>query len=340
MKTERTERLVPVLSIDRRVPVASGDEIAVTVFVPERVDDAKPVLFLFPGGGASRRYFDLGSEDPQDHGQARWHAERGVVTVTVDHLGTGESTVPADGVLLGGPPRDSAEDALGHDRLAAAGDAAVRAILAELERGGLAPGLGPIPDPLVIGAGHSAGGHMVAVMQAHHATFRGIAALGSSFTSTRLRLRPGRHHPYRALPASVLYTSAGLDADMEATAHWRGEAEQSIQASADRSWRTKNIPLSITRLMEPYVVAREAAAVRVPVLLVYGEQDVTVEPLQDIAVFRSAPDVATAIIPRMAHMHNFAQTRALAWARLQAFVHQVAAVGDLAAAAETSSFPA
>jgi pimeloyl-ACP methyl ester carboxylesterase len=86
--------------------------------------------------------------------------------------------------------------------------------------------------------------------------------------------------------------------------------------------------------MEPYGVAKEAAAVRVPVLLVYGEQDVTIEPLQDVAVFRSAPDIATAVIPRMAHMHNFAPTRTLAWARLQAFIHQVEAVGDLAAAAQ------
>ncbi|MFC5745702.1 hypothetical protein [Actinomadura rugatobispora] len=94
--------------------------------------------------------------------------------------------------------------------------------------------------------------------------------------------------------------------------------------------------MSTTQLIEPFAVAKEASAVRVPVLLLYGEQDVTVEPLRDVAIFRSAPDIATAIIPRMAHMHNFAPTRALAWARLQAFIPRVAAVGDHAAAAEAA----
>src|SRR5262249_28732121 len=98
--------------------------------------------------GASRRYFDL---EPADRSQARWHAERGVVTVSVDHLGTGDSTVPEGGVLLGGPPQGEGEDALSRDRLAASADTAVRAVLADLASG--APALAPVPVPPARGPG-------------------------------------------------------------------------------------------------------------------------------------------------------------------------------------------
>ena len=76
--------------------------------------------------------------------------------------------------------------------------------------------------------------------------------------------------------------------------------------------------------MLPAFVAREAAAVRSPVLLAYGEIDVTVEPLADAAMFRSTSDLSLLIVPRMAHMHNFAPTRQRLWRRLSEFAFRVA----------------
>jgi len=89
-------------------------------------------------------------------------------------------------------------------------------------------------------------------------------------------------------------------------------------------WRSVNIPAEAMRLMEPAVLAYEAAKVRVPVLLVYGEADVTKEPLDDLAAFRSSADVSLLMIPRMAHIHSFSPTRHVLWQRLELFARQIA----------------
>ncbi|WP_091942019.1 hypothetical protein [Trujillonella endophytica] len=297
--------------MDRRIDVDGVGELAVTAYLPESIaGDA--VLFLLPGGGYGRHYFDLDLTGHPDHSQARWHADRGLVTVTVDHLGVGESTVP--------------ERPLDFAQVAAAGDAAVRTVLDRLRSGTLDPELPAIPGAVPIGAGQSMGGHIVVWTQAAHSTFAGVAALGSSFTQTRLALQPGRRHPFRAAPMEEVYAAMG-DVDFVASFHWHEEPPAFVAADMDPGhpapWRSATVPACAAELMEPFAVARQAAAVRVPVLLVYGEQDVTAEPLADLAVFRSAPDLGLLLVPRSAHMHNFAPTRHLVWARLQSFAAQV-----------------
>ena len=49
-------------------------------------------------------------------------------------------------------------------------------------------------------------------------------------------------------------------------------------------------------------------------------------PLGELAAFQSARDLAQFVVPRMAHMHDFAGTRALMWRRIDAFIAQVAAL--------------
>lgn len=299
-------------SVDRRIDVEGAGALAVTAYLPAEVrGDA--VLFLFPGGGYGRHYFDLQLDGHPDHSQARWHAERGLVTVTVDHLGVGESTVP--------------EQPLDFAQLAAAGHAAVSTVMDELRSGAFDPGLPAVPEAVAIGAGQSMGGHIVVWTQAARGTFAAVAALGSSFTWTRLALQPGKRQPFRAAPMEAVYAAMG-DVDFAASFHWHEEPAAFVAADMDPGdlapWRSPTVPACAAELMEPLAVARQAAAVRVPVLLVYGEQDVTVEPLADLAVFRSAPDLSLLVVPRSGHMHNFAPTRHLVWARLQAFAGHVA----------------
>jgi len=45
--------------------------------------------------------------------------------------------------------------------------------------------------------------------------------------------------------------------------------------------------------------------------------------LAEPTAYRSSSDVSVAVIPRMAHMHNFASTRELLWARIAAFAESV-----------------
>jgi len=57
-----------------------------------------------------------------------------------------------------------------------------------------------------------------------------------------------------------------------------------------------------------------------------GERDVCQDPLRELGAFQSARDLAQFVVPKMAHMHNFAGTRAIMWKRIEAFVVQVAAL--------------
>ncbi|WP_156036326.1 alpha/beta hydrolase [Blastococcus sp. URHD0036] len=302
---------MPSRSVDRRIDVGGGAQLAVTIYVPDTVrSDA--VLFLFPGGGYGRRYFDLDLDGHPGHSQARWHADRGQLTVTVDHLGVGDSTVP-------GHP-------LGFAEVASAGDTAVRAVLEQVRAGDLDPDLPAAPGAVAVGAGQSMGGHIVVWTQAAHGTFAAVGALGSSFTQTRLTGRPGSRPAFRGDGMDAVYAAMG-DVDFVASFHWPEEPPELVAADMDAEhlapWRSATVPDCAVELMEPFAVARQAAAVRVPVLLVYGEQDVTVEPLADLGVFRSAPDLSLLLVPRSAHMHNFAPTRHRVWARLESFADSV-----------------
>ena len=55
------------------------------------------VLFCFPGGGMSRRYFDLAAPG---YSFAEYACERGFTVITVDHPGVGDSDAPDDGWTL------------------------------------------------------------------------------------------------------------------------------------------------------------------------------------------------------------------------------------------------
>lgn len=62
----------------------------------------------------------------------------------------------------------------------------------------------------------------------------------------------------------------------------------------------------------------------VPVLTGMAERDTVPTPLNELAAFKKATDVSVFIVPRMAHMHNFASTRKLLWERLDGWSRMVA----------------
>jgi hypothetical protein len=72
------------------------------------------------------------------------------------------------------------------------------------------------------------------------------------------------------------------------------------------------------------VVATEAAAITVPILLAMGERDVVPDPWLEPTAYRSAKDISLFVCPRMAHMHNFAGTREAFWQRIHAWGEMVA----------------
>ena len=51
------------------------------------------VCFGKPGGGYARGYYTVDLPGPAAGAQADWHAQRGWIFVSVDHLGVGDSSL-------------------------------------------------------------------------------------------------------------------------------------------------------------------------------------------------------------------------------------------------------
>lgn len=155
-------------------------QVAVTVFLPDEEERSEPqvVCFAFPGGGYCRRYYSFDMPDGSGGGQAGWHVARGWIFVTCDHLGFGDSTIPAGNIL-------------NYGNVAAGNRAAVDEVMRRLEAGTMRDGFAPVLAATKIGIGQSMGGCFTIVLQAHHGIFDGIASLGYSGIHTVVPSRPG-----------------------------------------------------------------------------------------------------------------------------------------------------
>ena len=160
------------LSVDVSTLAPAGcQRIAADLFVSQSVRPTPLLWVCIPGGGISRRYFDL--EVAGQNGafsMARYLAAGGDLVVTVDPPGVGGSDAPDDGYTL--TPRVVA------DVLAAALDG----IGAELGSDAFADaaGLCRVVPRAVVGLGHSAGALLVAFQQAHHHSYDVVALFGFS----------------------------------------------------------------------------------------------------------------------------------------------------------------
>ena len=296
--------------------------IAATIHWPDAAALAArpPVLVCMPGAGYSRRYFDI--PDP-GYSQAAYHAAHGFIVIALDHLGVGDSSTPP------------AEHARLPD-VAAANHAAVTCWLEKLRAGALGD-YGPIAIGPVIGLGQSMGGHVAVIMQARHSSFDGVAALGSSMAHTWLPSKT----PWREarIPTTGDPRPAMQAIDWRAAFHWddvpaRFVEPDTVGKAAGQAppapWISLTTP-NAGDLLYPGAIAADAARIDVPVLIGMGELDVTRDPVREFAAFMSARDVGIFTVPNMAHMHNFAGTRERMWVRVEAFVHQVAALRAIGA---------
>jgi hypothetical protein len=296
-----------------------GDETlrtATTVVLPAEgaLREAPVVFFAFPGGGYSRHYYDLQIDGFDGYSQAEHHAADGAIFVCCDHLAVGDSDVP-------NLPLDF--EAVGRANAATA-----REILDRLERGELHDDLPPVRRAAAVALGQSFGGFVLTIGQANDPVFDGVAMLGWSGIET---LPPW---PADVDLADLLSGSAGdgMDHPMRAVFHSDAEPEELIRRDMTRggamgspeAWGTANGPggpaVRGTRgPLGPGVVAAEAAAIAQPVFVGCGVIDVVGDPWSEPTAYRGSRDVTVAVFEQMAHMHNFAPTRALLWNRLAAW---------------------
>lgn len=303
------------LRVDVSAAAGTGEQLTVTatVLLPDGLAGApgepRTVVVGFPGGGYNRSYYDLDIPGHDGYSQARYHLARGQVFVACDHIGVGDSDIP-------GRPLD-------YDAVARANMAAARDILRRLRDGGVATDVPPVNVAAAAALGQSFGGFLLIIGQAADPVFDGIAILRYSARAPQtpwpaqltlddvlsLRGGNGRDHPMRPwfhrddVPDDIML------ADM--TKH-----PGSLKSAAP--WSTAANPggpavRPSRRPRETGTVAADAARIGVPVLTACGEVDMVPDPWREPAAYRGSPHVTTAVIPRMAHMHNFASTRHELW---------------------------
>jgi pimeloyl-ACP methyl ester carboxylesterase len=294
------------------------------LFAPEAGRLAEPPVLLacLPGGGMSRRYFDLRVPGDGGYSMARHLASRGFLVATLDPLGVGESDSPDDGWTL--TP----------ERLAQVHASALAQLRARLAAGGLAPALPPVADLVSIGVGHSAGALLTVYQQAASRCHDAIALLGFAGCGLPAALtEPERR--YAGDPAATHRDLAAL-----ARARFReplpggGTAaseyliavpvpDAARHAIAEASSRMLSLVGQLSLI--PGASRPQLEAIDVPVFLGVGERDILEAPHAIPAEFPHSGDVTLYVVRGSGHNHNVAPTRARLWDRLAAWAHAQAA---------------
>jgi pimeloyl-ACP methyl ester carboxylesterase len=318
-------------AIDLRIDVSDAAglgeqlETACTVYAPEpgHVADPAIVFFGFPGGGYGRGYYAIEHAGFDGYDQAAYHVARGAIFVSCDHIGVGDSSQPSDPA------------AVSYEHIAAANHATVSEVMARLRSGDLVRGVGHLEDAHAIGMGQSMGGCFLIVQQSNHATFEGIAILGFSAIQTVLPAPPGAEavegpQVARGERVEALDTTLPTDA-LRYAFHLDDVPPELVESDMTGyplrehtpMWGSATVPLCAVTMLSPGVVAEEAARVAVPVLVAVGERDVVPDPQAEAGAYSSSPEVTLYVLPKSAHMHNFAGTRRLLWDELDAWARKV-----------------
>ena len=325
------------VDVSDTVDLGEPAKVAATVHLPDpaEVGPQPIVCFAKPGGAYSKGYFTENLPGPGSGSQAQWHSSRGWIFVSIDHLGSGSSTVPRN--LL----------KLDYTTVAAGNHAAEQNILARLLTGSVRSGFPSISDPVLLGIGQSMGGCMSVIQQGRYHCYDGIAVLGFSAIHTHPPVPPGSNVivapwiPRDAMRLDPFITTNGAAlaaADLLAGSPETGPAMewgffyddvdpdirhrdlQNFPAGTENlpRWRSSTLPLPVAlETLTPGAIAPEAAAVTSPVLVAMGERDVVADPKGEPRAYLSARSVDLFICPKMGHMHNFAGTRQLLWHRIE-----------------------
>ncbi|GLE52137.1 alpha/beta hydrolase [Mycobacterium montefiorense] len=281
-------------------------------YYPARNDiAARALLVCLPGGTYSREYWDLRVVGHSGYSFADFVTENGYAVLTVDPLGTGESSKPASDF-------DFTDIATALARAVAVLPAAI---------GNHAP-------PIAVA--HSLGGYLAITQQALFSSYAGLA----NFGCTNQHVAPLNLDPAFIARAATADGRAALAQEILSAlpeAYFEGPREHlqgwfhlddvpADVVEADSVTAKSVVPRVFGTAMIPGVVAQHVALIDVPVLLGYGVVDVSPNPRAEAALYCSSPDITTLVVAGSAHCHNMASSRHRLWRRLLAWTEGVVAL--------------
>lgn len=257
-------------------------------------------MFLCPGGGEERHYFHLEVEGyaADAYSFASFYASRGIGVVVIDLPGTGESRWGCDGSLLT------------LDLVAQANHQAVCQMRERLRQGTLVGQIPAIEQVVVAGFGHSNGGGVSIVQQAIYKSFDLLGNLGAPCgTPSRprdLETMTNLFHIERG------YATINLNA-VATPLLYMEDVPLAVRQTYESYITIAPLPIHLLSLLQPGTLAQYAQNVDVPILLVFGERDISSAPRQEPQFYTSTRDCTLYEQPRAAHHHNLASTRHELW---------------------------
>lgn len=288
---------------DVRFPTRFGE--AVATWTPAG-DGSLPVLVCIPGGALTRAYYDIPVPGDRSYSFAEHARAAGWSTLCVDPIGCGDSAKPDDLEV-------------DFEVQAAALSDVVEALPAELGTTGR-----------TVAVAHSMGGYVAMRQQARFRSYAGLAILGTTNG-------PVAGHEITEEMLARAVTAEGRQAMIEQLAASMPEPylrPTKSDLAPRRPWyhlddvpeapRAATLVSTVPRRCAaesstPGVGAADAAAVDVPVLLAYGELDISLAPHREPSAFTASDDVSLYLLRGSAHCHNHAATRAALWDRLLAW---------------------
>jgi len=287
------------------VAPAGASTVVVDLVLPD--DPPVAVACCFPGGGMSRRYWDLWSPELPGYSMARFLAGAGVAVMAVDHLGIGESSRPFDAYTL------------------------TPAVLADVNARVCSVVAAPLGVPM-IGVAHSMGGLLAVHQQARYRSFAALALLGFSgsglpgvLTESEMAFAGRPVELAAALPGLVeARFGSPLPVSMTASSDFLIAGVSVAPARALLAGAaTALLALAGLTAMIPGVSAAELRALEVPVFVGLGERDIAGPACDLPAQLPGCRDITLYVLAGSGHNHVIADNRAELWARLAAWARSV-----------------
>ncbi|MEM9704778.1 MAG: alpha/beta hydrolase [Pseudomonadota bacterium] len=269
--------------ISARVPGPLGEAMELRAAHYKASGDPKATFFCLPGGGMTRRYFDLGGP----YSFVERMTSLGYALICADHVGIGENSLGEDAAFT---PRDAA-----------------RVMVEAIPSLQSAAGVSDVP---LLGLGHSMGGFMTALIQGGHSPYAAIALLGAHAGGLDWGLdeneksyanRPDALEPVLVDLARKKFGKFFFDqpGPSENSKIFGGE-----NAGANDELRKATAPVyaagGLMSMIEGSILT-EAQAVRCPIFFAFGDNDIGRTPYLAPKEFTSSPDIRLIILPSTGH---------------------------------------
>jgi len=311
--------------ITAALPAGSAERAMLSATIvadPEALPERPVVILAVPGGTYHRRYWDLQPPGRDGYSKAAYLAERGIIFIATDYFGGGDSSRPADG------------DFIGLEVQADVAHEVYRQVSERISDGTLMDGIPALPGPVFAGIGQSLGGFITMIQQGKYADYPGIGIFGASpFVISGIRENPDWDGMSAADRRQWIIKENARQSGLAELPMYHGaprEGHRAIFHVADVpddlfAYDEDQCHTLIPRMsgidgMTPGLARPFADRISQPVFLAFGATDVSADPRREPAGYPASSDITLIVIPEMAHMHNFADTRTQLWDRFCAWL--------------------